>query len=117
MCLLDARFLHSFSRSWQGGGSPTFLEVDRRCLPSLFCGEQLVVHSYELLQTFLQFSIRTYFSLSYLCSSAALKSLSSLVRDFFNFSRPKAMPFALFNDLNSSVVIEYFIKEWKGKPL
>ena len=32
---------------------------------------------------------------------------------------PKATPFALFNNLNSSVVTktEYFIKERKAKPL
>ena len=29
MCALDACFLHSFSYSWQDGGSPTFIEVDR----------------------------------------------------------------------------------------
>ena len=40
----DARFLHSFSCCWQDGGSPTFMEVDPPCLPSLFCSEQLMVH-------------------------------------------------------------------------
>ena len=45
MCALDARFLHSFL---QDGSSPTFIQVYQWCLPSLFCGEQLVVHYYKL---------------------------------------------------------------------
>ena len=67
-----------------------------------------MVHKCERLQIFLLFSIETYVSLSYRFSSAALNSL----RDFFiNFSRPKAKPpkaepFALFNNLNPSVVMK-----------
>ena len=51
MCALDARFLHLFSCCWQDGGSPTFIEVDRWCMPSLFCGEEVVVH-YTVLQKY-----------------------------------------------------------------
>ena len=40
-CALDARFLHSFSCCWQDGSSPTFIELDRRCLSGLFCIEQV----------------------------------------------------------------------------
>ena len=51
MCSLDARFLHLFSCCWQDGGSPTFIEVDRWCMSSLFRGEQVVVH-YTVLQKY-----------------------------------------------------------------
>ena len=46
-CALDAGFLHSFSCCWKDGSIPTFIQVDRWCLPSLFCREQLVVMTTE----------------------------------------------------------------------